>query len=237
MLSGKKVYAVVPARAGSKGIPKKNLYRLRGRTLLERAIRLGQSSKRVDRVLVSTDDADMQSIAERHGAAMPGLRPPELSTDGARTVDVLAHVIREVGIEDALILLLQTTSPLRTRSDLEALLDTFEARAGEADAIVSLARHAEPHPDKMQQIRGGYIRSYLGRDGGAPRQTLPELYRFNGAFYLVRSPIIVEQRTLLPERTLPFVMPAERSINLDGFLDLVLLEALVERGIVTVEDC
>jgi CMP-N-acetylneuraminic acid synthetase len=231
------VYAVVPARAGSKGIPGKNLYRLRGTTLLERAIRLGQSCSRVDRVVVSTDDQAMNEIAGHYGAAMPALRPAHLATDTALAADVLAHVIEQFKIRNALILLLQTTSPLRTRADLEALLDAFEAQSSTAEAIVSLARQEDPHPEKVQRIQDGYVRPYFFGQGGAPRQTLPEAYRFNGAFYLVRSEVVMKQRTLLPARTLAFVMPAERSINLDSPLDLVLLEAVVERGIAAVEDC
>lgn len=235
MLSGRPVCALVPARAGSKGIPGKNLYRLKGVTLLERAVRLAQSSPRVDRVLVSTDDGTMHDIATRLGAAMPSLRPAHLATDTARTVDVVTHVLREAGIGDALVLVVQTTSPLRSRADLEGVLDLFESRAAEADAVVTVARHEDPHPDKLQRIENGYLRSYLGKEGGVPRQTLPELYRFNGAFYLVRSEVAVRQGTLLPPRTLPYVMPPERSVNLDGPLDLVLLEALVERGLVTLD--
>jgi CMP-N-acetylneuraminic acid synthetase len=235
MLSGKPVCAVVPARAGSKGIPGKNLYRLKGVTLLERAIRLAQSCPRVDKVLVSTDDPAMHAIAQRLGAAMPALRPAHLATDTAKTADVVAHVLQEAKVKDALVLLVQTTSPLRTRADLEGVLDLFEARAAEADAVVTLTRHEDPHPDKLQKIENGYIRSYLGKDGGAPRQTLPEVYRFNGAFYLVRSDVVLRQRTLLPERTLAYIMPPERSVNLDGPLDLVLLEALVERGIAAID--
>jgi CMP-N-acetylneuraminic acid synthetase len=236
MLDGKAVYAIVPARSGSKGIPGKNLYRLGKDTLLERAIKLGRSCRYVDQVLVSTDDPEMFCIAENHAAATPRLRPAHLATDTALTVDVVLHVMDEVGIRDAYILLLQTTSPLRTLADLDALCATFAAHSTHADAIVTLAAQEDPHPDKMQWIDSGYVTSYLGRNAGLPRQTLPPVYRFNGAFYLVRSDIVSTEHTLLPARTLPFVMPAERSVNLDGKLDLVLLEALVEKGIVTLEE-
>lgn len=236
MLNGKPVHAIVPARAGSKGIPGKNLYKLGKYTLLERAIRLARSSHYVDSVTVSTDDPEMLRMARECGATAPSLRPAQLASDSALTVDVVLHVMQESGIKDAYILLLQTTSPLRTLADLDGLCSAFAARCSEADAIVSLTRHDDPHPAKIQKLVGGYVQSYLGGNGGVPRQSLPEVYRFNGAFYLVDSDIIAAQRTLLPARTLPYLMPAERSINLDHTLDLILLEALVEKGLVTVED-
>jgi CMP-N-acetylneuraminic acid synthetase len=236
MLEGKPVHAIVPARGGSKGISGKNLYRLGKDTLLERAIKLGRKCRHVDNVLVSTDDPEMFRIARQYGAATPTLRPAHLATDDALTVDVVLHVMRECGIDDGYVLLLQTTTPLRTLADLDGLFEAYATRGSEADAIVSLTRHFDPHPDKIQTIVEGYVRSYLGKAAGAPRQSLPAVYRFNGAFYLVRCGAVSAQHTLLPERTLPYLMPPERSVNLDHPLDLLLLEAMVERGIATVED-
>ena len=235
MINGKELVTIIPARGGSKGIPRKNLYRLGKDTLLERAIKLGLACGRVDRVIVSTDDAEMQEIASRYGVATPCLRPAHLATDTARTVDVVLDLLDQLGIADAYVLLLQATSPLRTLSDLEQLLDIFESAASNVEAIVSLAKQDEPHPDKMQKMEGGFVRSYLNGDSMAPRQTLPTVYRFNGAFYLIYANTLRSEGTFVPPRTLPYIMPPERSINLDSPLDLILLEALVARHIVSPE--
>ena len=126
------------------------------------------------------------------------------------------------------LLLLQPTSPLRTAEDLKALCAQLEAHP-EADAITSVVRHDAPHPHKIMKIDGEYLRSFLGTLASVPRQTLPVVYALNGAFYLAPHRVVVEQRTFMPERTLAFEMPPERSVNLDGPLDLMLLEALLQR--------
>lgn len=235
MLKSEPLTVVIPARRGSKGIPGKNLYRLGRDTLLERSIKLAARSTYVDRTVVTTDDPEMLELARALGAAPPGLRPAELATDDASSIDVVLQIIETLPIETGHVLLLQTTTPLRTLADLQGLCRTFE-ESPEAQAIVSLVRHDSPHPEKIQELENGYVRSYLGSSSHHPRQTLCEVYALNGAFYLTHRDTIVSERSFLPERTLPFLMPPERSINLDTPFDLQVLEALVARGIVTVEE-
>jgi CMP-N-acetylneuraminic acid synthetase len=227
MIRGKQLTAVIPARGGSKGIPRKNLLRIDGETLTERAIRLARESGWADRVLVSTDDPETYEFAKRHDAAPPNLRPPHLATDQATTIDAVVHLVDDAGVKDGYILLLQPTSPLRTSSDLDWLCKRFEANP-DAQAIASVVRHESPHPNKLMKIEGPYLASYLGTPSSVPRQSLPVVYALNGAFYLTSLELVLEQRTFLPERTLPFEMPPERSVNLDRPLDVVLLDAILE---------
>ncbi|MDH4226860.1 MAG: acylneuraminate cytidylyltransferase family protein [Deltaproteobacteria bacterium] len=236
MLNGKTVYALIPARGGSKGIPRKNLYRLGNDTLLERTIKLAKACRYVDSVVVSTDDAEMHELAKKYGVNMPAPRPAHLATDTARTVDVVLHVMEEMSINDAYIFLLQTTSPLRTLADAEGVCGLLEKNTGKADAVASVVRHDSPHPDKIQKIDGGYLKSYLGKESLVARQSLPEVYALNGAFYITHTGVLLRERTFMPEHTLPFVMPKERSVNLDGMMDLYLIEALVTKGIVRIEE-
>lgn len=236
MIRGQPLTAVIPVRGGSKGIPGKNLYRFGRDTLLERSIKLAQRCKYVDRVLVTTDHPEMHKIAKSYGAAAPALRPVELATDNARTVDVVLHLIETAPISEGYVLLLQVTSPLRTLEDLNELCRTFDEAGSSAEAIVSLVRHDSPHPDKIQKIDQGFVASYLGKESMVARQLLPQVYSLNGAFYLTHRDTLIDRKTFMPERTLPFVMPEERSLNLDGPLDLFLLEALLEKGRVQVEE-
>jgi CMP-N,N'-diacetyllegionaminic acid synthase len=229
MVRGEPLVAIIPARKGSKGLSRKNLYRIEGETLLERAIKLAQKSSRVDRILVTTNDPEIYEIAETYGVATPRLRPDHLSRDDSSTVDAVCHLIGEAGLGSGYLLLLQVTSPLRTVSDLMDLCDRFET-CPEAQAIVSVVRHDSPHPDKILKIDGPYVTSYLGKSSEVARQSLPTVYALNGAFYLTSLDIVMKQRTFIPKRTLPFEMPPERSVNLDGPMDLLLLEALVRRG-------
>ena len=185
-------------------------------------------SGRVDRVLVTTDDPEIYAIAKAHDAASPSLRPPALATDDARTIDAVQHLLTDAKVTGGYLLLLQPTSPLRTADDLKALCAQLEAHP-EADAITSVVRHDAPHPHKIMKIEDAYLKSFLGTLASVPRQTLPVVYALNGAFYLAPHRVVVEQGTFMPERTLAYEMPPERSVNLDGPLDLVLLEALLQR--------
>jgi len=227
MIRNEPLTAIIPARGGSKGVPGKNLYRINGETLVERAIRVARDSQRVDRVLVTTDDPEIFEIARALDAAPPSLRPASLATDQARTIDAVQHLIEDAQIEGGYLLLLQPTTPLRRADDLQRLCEQLEAHA-EADAIVSVVRHDAPHPHKIMKIEGGYLESLLGTEANVPRQNLPAVYALNGAFYLAPHQVVVEQRTFMPKGTLPFEMPPERSVNLDGPLDLLLLKALLQ---------
>lgn len=234
MIKGQPLTAIIPVRGGSKGIPGKNLYRLGKDTLLERSIKLAKACPYIDRVIVSTDSPEMYAIAKQYIVATPDLRPAALATDTAKTVDVVLDLIETAPIAEGYILLLQVTSPLRTLADLNALCEQFEA--GEADAIVSLVVFDAPHPDKIQKIEGGFVSSYLGKESMVARQQLPKVYALNGAFYLTHRNTLMETRSFMPPRTLPFVMPTDRSLNLDGTMDMFLLECLLEKGKLTLEE-
>lgn len=236
MIDGQPLNAFIPARGGSKGIPGKNLRRLGKDTLLERTIKQGKSSPFVDKVIVSTDDEDMYRIAQDYDVATPALRPTFLATDEAKTIDVVLYTLEEMEIDSGYILLLQTTTPLRMLDDINSLCKTFDKRADEAQAIVTVSEITSSHPDKIQKIEDGYLKSYLGKDSHVPRQSLPNVYELNGACYLTHIDIIKEQRTFIPEKTIPFVMPIERSVNLDTMLDWYMLEKLIEEKVVSVEE-
>lgn len=236
MLRGQPVTAVIPVRGGSKGIPGKNLYRLGRDTLLERTIKLARHCPYVNSVIVGTDNQEMHAVAQRYAAAAPALRPAELATDNAKTVDVVRNLIESVPINNGWVLLLQVTSPLRTLGDLNDFCRTFDEADPSAEAIVSLVKHDSPHPDKIQKVENGFVLSYLGTESMVARQLLPEVYALNGAFYLTHRDVLLQRNTFMPTRTLPYIMPPERSLNLDGPMDLFLLEALYEKGKVVIEE-
>ena len=237
MIKGEQLTAVIPVRAGSKGIPGKNLLRFGRDTLLERTIKLAKACSYVDRTLVSTDSLEMHAIAVAHGVEAPGLRPAELAADDAKTVDVVRHLMETADIRTGYVLLLQVTSPLRTLADLTQLCEAFDAADSSIKSIVSLVAHSSPHPDKIQKIENGRVLSYLGKESMVARQSLPPVYALNGAFYLTHVDVLREKGTFVPlGATMPYVMPDERSLNLDGKLDLILLEALVKAGQVTIEE-
>jgi CMP-N-acetylneuraminic acid synthetase len=234
MIRGQQLTAIIPVRGGSKGIPRKNLKRLGRDTLLERAIKLARYSPWVDRILVTTDDPEMHQIARNYGVAAPELRPAHLASDSATTVDVVAYLIEQAEISSGYLLLLQVSSPLRTADDLATLCTTFEN--ADADAIVSLCRHEEPHPAKLKVIKEGQVRPFLETGYEGPRQDLTNVYALNGAFYLVDKDVFLTTKSFLPPRTIHFPMPPERSANLDTMTDWQIVKALVEKRIWKLEE-
>jgi CMP-N-acetylneuraminic acid synthetase len=133
--------------------------------------------------------------------------------------------------------MLQPTSPLRNTSDLLAVVELLQKNLDRCEAVASVTELTSTHPDKVQKIVDGYLKSYIpGVTSERPRQELPLVYRLNGAFYLTHATTILKEKTLLPKRTLPYIMPMERSINLDTMMDIYILEALLEKGVVELEE-
>lgn len=228
------IAVVIPARGGSKGVPRKNLLRLGRETLVAHAARCAQRAG-VATVLLSTDDPEIAEEGRRAGARVPALRPAELASDSARTLDAVLHVLGAAGCEPHAVLLLQPTSPFRAAEDLRRAIGMLGERP-DADAVVSVTRLDEPHPHKVKRIEGGWLAPFLpGTASEAPRQQLPPAWRLNGAIYLVRTAAMRRERTLLPAATLPLELPPERSLNIDHPWDVVLAEALLERGLVQLE--
>ena len=236
MLRGQMVTAIIPARAGSKGIPGKNLYRLGRDTLLERTIKIAKLCPYIDRVLVTTDNREMYKIALRHNVTTQNLRPVNLASDNAKTVDVVLDVIQTESVKSGWVMLLQVTSPLRTLDDLNAFCKMFDDDYSKSDAAVSLVKFDSTHPDKIQKIEDGLVKSYLGKESMVARQSLPDVYALNGAFYITHRNTLMTNHTFMPLRTIPFIMPEERSINLDTMADVYMLEMMLERCLCKVEE-
>ena len=234
MVRGEPLTAIIPVRGGSKGIPGKNMRPVGGATLLERAIRFALASPRIDRAWVSTDDAEMRAAAVRYGVQTPEFRPAHLADDAATTASVVADLIGQGLVRDGYLLILQATSPFRRLDDLENLCAAFES--SDAEAAVSVAVHDEPRPEKLRRIVDGRLVPYLDAGFEGPRQALPQPYRLNGAFYLISVQRFLRDGVFLPAGTLPFVMPEDRSHNLDSQTDWAIMEAMIATGGWRLED-
>lgn len=228
MVRGRPLTAIIPVRGGSKGILRKNLRELGGCSLLERAIRFAKASQRIDKTVVTTDDLEMHAVAQRYGVQAPSLRPAHLADDGATTAAVVEHLVAEGAVGDGFILILQATSPFRRLQDLEGMCAAFEA--SDAEASVSLAALDEPRPEKLKRIVDGRVAPYLAAGFEGPRQALAQPYRLNGAFYLISTEAFAHHRGFLPPGALPYVMPEERSHNLDSESDWAVMEAMIAAG-------
>jgi CMP-N,N'-diacetyllegionaminic acid synthase len=228
-----KVLGVIPARGGSKGIPRKNLVPLLGQPLIVHTLRCAQMSRRLQRTVLSSDDPEILEVGRAAGADIPFVRPAALAGDASTSVDVVRHaldMLEEGGEHYDAVVLLEPTAPLRTAADIDAAIDRLEASG--ADAVISVCRVDAPHPIKMQKIEDDRLVPFLPdlwRDG-LTRQQLPPVYALNGAVYATRTSVIRTTGSLWGRNAAPLVMPPERSINIDSPLDLALAELLLERN-------
>ena len=191
MLNSKRVISIIPVRGGSKGIPRKNLLILEGETLLDRAIKQSLSCKMIDATYVSTDSQEMFEISKKYNANTKNIRPKELASDKASTIDVVLHVLKEMNESDVIVILLQVTTPFRSMDDFHKVFELYSKDACNSVASVSLL--SSTHPDKVQVINNGYLQSYLSKSSHTPRQSLPNVYSLNGAFYIAHESVIREE--------------------------------------------
>ena len=220
--------AIVPARSGSKGLPGKNIARIADKTLLELAVKVGVDCDAVDSVFVSTDVPLYERIALAAGACSLGLRPHHLANDSAKTVDVVIDLVSQIDSPIENIVVLQPTAPMRTPKDVCATLDLLSQP--DTSAVVAVEAIDEPHPAKTKRVdKDGFIGPFCDNwSSETPRQQLPIAYRLSGAIYTTSFVSLVEERTLLPKWTRPYVMPA--GINIDREWDLLLLRTLIDTG-------
>lgn len=225
------VYAIIPARGGSKGVPGKNLKLLGGRPLLAHTVSAARAARCVSRILLSTDDPAIAAAGQALGAEVPLLRPAGLATDTAPVFDaiehLLAHLTAQGETEPDYILLLQPTSPLRTAGDIEAAFDRL--LSARADALISVSP-AQDHPLLCKQMdAAGRLTPYFDTPlQAARRQDLPPAYVPNGAIYLIKTRLLLSARAWCPPGTMAYVMPPDRSIDLDTPEDFERAEWLLQ---------
>ena len=232
MTAAAQVLAIVPARGGSKGVPRKNVRLLAGKPLIAYTIQAAQSAARVARLLVSTDDAGIAEVARQWGADVPFMRPAHLAVDHAAQVDVVIHALAEAerldGVTYPYVILLQPTAPLRTSQDTDSSLDLL-IKSG-CDSVISYCRVEREHPYYMATIEDGHPRPVLDAPPGVTaRQQYPPVYLRNGAIYAVRREVLLAQRSFYGTDVRAYVMPYERSVNIDTLFDFALAEFLLSQ--------
>ena len=226
MIDGNRILAIIPARGGSKGIKNKNIAALAGKPLLQWTIEAAKKSKYVDRIVLSSDDPQIQEIAELLGCEVPFTRATHLATDEASTIDVLVDVLeRVVGFD--VVVLLQPTSPLRTAEDIDSCINLM--MQDNAPSVVSLCA-VEDHPALVVKFRNeNQITPFLPHSSSQSlrRQDLPGAFRLNGAVYAAKIPWLLRERSFTAQGSVGFVMPKRRSVDIDERDDLFTAEQLL----------
>lgn len=224
--------AIITARGGSKGVHRKNIRSVCGKPLIAYSLQAALDSEKISRTIVSTDDQHIADIALGLGGEVPFLRPGELARDESSSIDVLIYTLewlrRLENYQPELTLLIQPTSPLVRVADIEEILKVFDET--EADAVVSVCE-AHPSPYWMHRIESdGRLVDFFETQLESRRQDIPPVYQRNGALWLAKTKVLIDQKSFIGDKTYAYLMGRERSLEIDSEIDLVLAEYLLSLG-------
>ncbi|MGE5552025.1 MAG: cytidylyltransferase domain-containing protein [Bacteroidota bacterium] len=221
------VLALIPARGGSKSIPRKNLQFLHGLPLIAHTIKTAIDAASINRVVVSTDDAEIADRSREYGAEVL-MRPAHLAGDETPMAVVVRYTLDQLKETERyapdVLVLLQPTSPLRDADDVERAMQLFHQNDCAALVSVTPVKH---HPSWMYTLTGNRLQPFLETELPSRRQELTPLYCLNGAIYVIRSAEFYRGNSLVPPGACAFIMSAEHSLDIDEPGDLVVAEAIL----------
>jgi CMP-N,N'-diacetyllegionaminic acid synthase len=232
MIGGRSAIAIIPARGGSKGLPRKNVLDVCGKPLIAWSIEKALKSKYLDVVLVTTDSEEIATVARRHGAEVPFLRPGELATDRSSTYDALRHALGyyrdSAQREFDYTVLLEPTSPLREDDDIDRMLAMLDARREEFDGIVSVGEVTE-HPSIMKRIVDGRIEPFVPELAQTTRRqdNAPAYFPY-GVAYMAKTPALLEENTFYTRRCMGFPIRRYQNYEIDDMYDLLCVESVMK---------
>lgn len=227
-----RVLGLIPARGGSKGVPRKNIRKVADEPLIAYAIRAAAESRELDDFITTTDDEEIAALAERLGSkVLP--RPAHLAHDNAPMVPVLVHALSTTeessGTHYDAVVLLQPTSPIRSGADVDEVVRILE-QDGEADCVISVCEMNDLHPARMYRLEDAGALSPLDPElEDRQRQQLPPVYYRNGALYAARRTLLIDQRKLIGGKRRAYVMPRRWLTNIDEEIDLLVADLLLRR--------
>jgi len=227
MYKQKKVVAIITARGGSKGIPGKNIKPLHGKPLLDWTFEAAQSSRYLDRVVLSSEDSDIIQHAKSIGCEVPFVRPSSLATDEASSIDVVMHALDEVGAKYDYFILLQPTSPFRRARDIDCII---EQCIDQGSKIMVSVEQVKTHPMFLYKLNDGVLRSFDPQPQQLRRQDIPPVYKHNGALYIAEISYFRKKKSFVGESVNGFVCDGAINIDLDTPSDWEYAEFILEKG-------
>ena len=232
MIDGKSVIASIPARGGSKGLPGKNIRNLCGKPLIAWTIEIAKKSRYLDKIVVSTDTGEIADIAVEYGAEIPYLRPSSLALDDTPTYAVVEHMLEwyqeKEGHEFDITVLLEPTSPLRERDDIDNMLDMLTAQDASADSIISIGRVAE-HPSIVKKLSQGKISPFCPELKQTTRRqdNQPAFFPY-GVAYIARTPVLCTERTFYTQRCMGYEIKRYQNYEIDDIYDFICVENIMK---------
>ncbi|MGG3563597.1 acylneuraminate cytidylyltransferase family protein [Neobacillus rhizosphaerae] len=227
MIEGKKVLAVVPARGGSKGVPRKNIKELAGKPLIAWTITEAKKSSYIDKLILSSDEPEIIEVAKKYDCEVPFIRPKELANDKTPGIEPVLHAIKKMEDFD-IIVLLQPTSPLRSVDDIDGCIEKCVVeRANSCVSVVEVDKSPywmfliEEHSKMSPLMNVGEIYNL--------RQELPSVYVLNGAVYVANIPWLERHKTFLTSETISYIMPKNRSFDIDTEFDFLMCETIIDK--------
>ncbi len=223
---------VIPAQGRSKPIPRKNIRTILGKPLIAYTIVPANQSKLLSKVIVSSDNKQIIEISKIYGADVPFVRPEELATNLSLETDVIRHAVLQVEKQEDkkydYVVMLQPTTPLRTAKDIDnALTKLIETGA---DSVISVMKVGPWHPARMKKIISDRLVDYSEEEvENMPQELLSPVYIRNEAIYATKRDVLVTMRSFKGKVCRPYVMPADRSININSRMDLLLADAVMKK--------
>ncbi|MBK8480839.1 MAG: acylneuraminate cytidylyltransferase family protein [Proteobacteria bacterium] len=227
-----RVLGIIPARAGSKRLPRKNLRLLGGRPLVDWVLGAARAARALDRLIVSSDDEEVLSLAREHDPALPLRRPSELAGDTSPAIDYVQHALRALeagGDRFDAVAIIQPSSPFTQAGDIDGTVALL-LQSGAASAVSIVELDHAIHPLKLKRLEGDRLLPYLEEERGRmAAHELPRLFVRNCSVYVSRRAVI-DGGAILGEDCRGFVMPAERSVDINTGQDLLFAEFLLQRA-------
>jgi len=226
MIKGKSILAIIPARSGSKGLPNKNILKLDGKPLIAWSIIEANKSKYIDKCIISTNDKYIADISILYKGEVPFIRPPDLSTDYAKLNDVIMHAINTMDNQYDIVIVLQPTSPLRKSFDIDRALEIMIAK--DAPTVVSVCQSNKPFHWNCIIKEDGILKPCTSfKNKSTNRQQFPKTYLPNGALFISEIDYFIREISFYTNSTLAFIMPPERSIDIDSQIDFFTAQAII----------
>lgn len=232
MYKGNRIICVIPARSGSKGLRGKNVKKILGKPLIMYSIEQARKSRYIDRIVVSTDSREIAQIAKRGGAEAPFIRPKKLAADKSSIFDVLLHAIDWIKEKERcdfdILVLLHANAPLRKVRDIDNCIELLFKE--NADNVFSVCEaHRNPYFNMVEVNNDGRPR-LIKKGKFVNRQDAPKVYDLNSSIYVWRKDLLKEKKSILLKKSRIYIMPKERSVDIDDYFDFRVARMLMQRA-------